>query len=1026
MHDLYTQFQNPGAAFRGKPFWAWNGLLNEAELRRQIRVMHQMGLGGFFMHSRVGLATPYLSPEWMQLVHACIDEARQLKMEAWLYDEDRWPSGAAGGLVTRDPQYRQKYLMLTISRNPVPWEEKVLGVWTGRVQADQVFDLQVVPRHHAFPKIEAGESYLIFTLETSANDPWYNGYTYLDTLSHAAVKKYLEVTHEAYRQNIGAYFGNLVPGIFTDEPNHGATNSERFVAENGDVLEKIPWTPELPGIFRQRYGYDILEHLPALFLDVDGETVSQARYHYHDCKTFLFVDAFARQIGEWCGQNQLLFTGHVLEEPTPASQTNYIGSAMRCYEYMQAPGIDILTEGNREYDTAKQTASVLRQTGRKWLLSELYGCTGWDFNFESHKAVGDWQAALGVNLRCQHLYWYTMAGEAKRDYPASIAHQSPWWQEYAQVEDYFARIGVVLTQGQPRRDLLVIHPLESTWLRCRTRFRQQADVNQLDQKLEQLRDWLLAAAIDFDYGDEEMLGRFARIEKSPAGAIFHVGQAAYRVLLVPETLTLRQTTVHWLQSFHEAGGKVIFVGAPAEYVEALPSPMVSQLAMQCQSVPFTEAAIVKAVNPARIIAITQADGQPFRTNLLMLREDDLRYYLFVVNTDRQQGYPGVQLTVPFPGRVEEWDPATGARYLADFQALDAKLQIRTDLPASGSRLFIIQKSGSQLTQRRPHWKIQTRQELDLATQPILLNEPNVVVLDRPAFRLAEGDWQSPLEILKVDQAARDYLQLERRGGRMVQPWARAHEPTGPQCPLELKYVIHVQELPSQPLALALEQPERYTITVNGQRLAPETEYGWWVDPSLRLLPIDPTSLHSGENQVVLQGIFDPEANLEASFLLGEFGVDLADGLTPVLTRRPTHLKPGDWVSQGLPFYAGVITYQTQFTLTQPESGHYFLEIPKFKGGCVKLIVNGQQAGIIAWQPYELDITEFVQPGENQVQVQLISSRRNSHGPLHQTSPEPPWTGPENFITTGARWQEAYHLKPVGILQAPQLTVRRVE
>ena len=94
---LKKTFANPPSVYRAKPFWAWNGRLDEPELRRQIRTMKQMGLGGFFMHSRVGLATPYLSKKWFDLVGACIDEARKQKMEAWLYDEDRWPSGWAGG-----------------------------------------------------------------------------------------------------------------------------------------------------------------------------------------------------------------------------------------------------------------------------------------------------------------------------------------------------------------------------------------------------------------------------------------------------------------------------------------------------------------------------------------------------------------------------------------------------------------------------------------------------------------------------------------------------------------------------------------------------------------------------------------------------------------------------------------------------------------------------------------------------------------------------------------------------------------
>ncbi|MFA6715859.1 MAG: hypothetical protein WCS27_10815, partial [Victivallaceae bacterium] len=86
--SLKTWFE-PDRKFRSAPFWSWNGKLDEAELRRQIRIFKDMGMGGFFMHSRIGLATPYLSSEWFELINACIDEAKKLGMDAWLYDEDR-------------------------------------------------------------------------------------------------------------------------------------------------------------------------------------------------------------------------------------------------------------------------------------------------------------------------------------------------------------------------------------------------------------------------------------------------------------------------------------------------------------------------------------------------------------------------------------------------------------------------------------------------------------------------------------------------------------------------------------------------------------------------------------------------------------------------------------------------------------------------------------------------------------------------------------------------------------------------
>ena len=130
---------------------------------------------------------------------------------------------------------------------------------------------------------------------------------------------------------------------------------------------------------------------------------------------------------------------------------------------MASPGVDCLGSQNRNYWVVKQLASAARQTGKTQRLSEMYGVTGWEFGFSGHKRLGDWQALLGINLRSHHLSWYTMRGEAKRDYPASILHQSPWYRDYKHFEDYFSRFGLMMAQGDPVCDLLVINRVESVW-----------------------------------------------------------------------------------------------------------------------------------------------------------------------------------------------------------------------------------------------------------------------------------------------------------------------------------------------------------------------------------------------------------------------------------------------------------------------------------------------------------------------------------------------------------------------------------
>lgn len=72
-----------------------------------------MGFGGAHLHPRTGLETPYLSEEFMDRIKGCLAKAKQENLQVYLYDEDRWPSGFAGGLVTKEEKYRAQYLLFT-------------------------------------------------------------------------------------------------------------------------------------------------------------------------------------------------------------------------------------------------------------------------------------------------------------------------------------------------------------------------------------------------------------------------------------------------------------------------------------------------------------------------------------------------------------------------------------------------------------------------------------------------------------------------------------------------------------------------------------------------------------------------------------------------------------------------------------------------------------------------------------------------------------------------------------------------
>jgi hypothetical protein len=181
--------------------------------------------------------------------------------------------------------------------------------------------------------------------------------------------------------------------------------------------------------------------------------------------------------------------------------------------------------------------------------SELYGVTGWDFTFRGHKLQGDWQAALGVSVRVSHLYWVSMKGEAKRDYPACIGHQSPWYKEYTYIEDHFARVNTAMTRGKPIVRVGVIHPIESYWLRFGPKEQTAAIREEMNDQFMQLADWLLFNLIDYNYICEANL-------PAQSNGTTKVGCMQYDTIIVPNLLTIRGTTLEFLKNFKANGGKV--------------------------------------------------------------------------------------------------------------------------------------------------------------------------------------------------------------------------------------------------------------------------------------------------------------------------------------------------------------------------------------------------------------------------------------------------------------------------------------
>ncbi len=260
---------------------------------------------------------------------------------------------------------------------------------------------------------------------------------------------------------------------------------------------------------------------------------------------------------------------------------------------------------------------------------------------------------------------------------------------------------------------------------------------------------------------------------------------------------------------------------------------------------------------------------------------------------------------------------------------------------------------------------------------------------------------------------------------MVQPWARQRRPDPRRTTVTLAYACDVQVPPTGPLHLGLERPGTFEVAVNGTLIPAETETGWWCDRSLRLLPVDPALLHVGRNEIVLTCDYtEDHSGLEIIYLLGSFGTTVR-GTDLALTAAPTSLRLGDWVPQGLTFYSGAVSYRSKLRIKPPRGQRVFVRVPAYRGAAVRVLVNGQVAGVLAWDPHEVDVTPLVGDGPVELAVEVISHRRNSHGAHHYFEKWPVWTGPGRFVAKGKEWFDGYQLVPCGLMAPPELVFRRM-
>ncbi len=1049
--SLKEEFRNPGADKRSIPFWSWNGKMDEEELRSQVKQMKQAGVGGFFIHSRIGLETDYLGEQWMNCVKAVVDEAKAQGLYAWLYDEDRWPSGTAGGRVTSGGDaYRCKGLTLEVlsaTEYTRVYEQEIcsreafsddsvglVAVYRAKLTDAVCLENTEIPRpegilsYERLPmqecqNFEEDEVLLVVRLAVSGPSEWFNHEAPPDNLNPDCVRRFINETHEKYKQAVGEEFGKTIPGIFTDEPSL----NDRFSAF-GETKSWIPWTYGFGEYFKQNAGYDFYEVLPLFYFH--GEGSRKVRHDYWKCVARRYGESYFQVLGQWCEENNLLFTGHFLQEDKLGLSTRVNGAIMPNYRYQHVPGIDMLCEQTREYMTVKQCTSVASQLGKKTVLSETYGCTGWEFTFEGQKWMGDWQYVLGVNRRCQHLMLYSLRGCRKRDYPPSFNYNTNWWMDNKIVDDYFARLSVVLEQGEAVRKILLVHPVSTAWSRLgvnpygnpvRRNERDVPGINERGDRFNELIEFLERMHLDCDLGDELLMEQFGSVES----AALAIGRASYEAVVLAESETILESTCKLLLAFLEQGGKVYVLGENPVLVGGSngEAGLLAKLTTHENWV-RTESrqALAAQLETVRTVRIEDRAGEECKDVLYQLRCDGDKYYLFLVNNSRAEGAE-VTVKLSFCATIHRMEllsgeivPETGYENGINGISLPVRLG------KSGSAVYYFEKMPTLAERFEGPFSYRT-------------DRKNVLPLDMCRVKYAEGNWSETQEIWQVQKKLREELGMRanyHNGIEQRYKWiGLPHERDG--FSMELCFTFEAEQS-FEEIYLAMERPEDFCVSLNGEALE-WRDAGYLLDKEIRKCKLH--GVVKGENRLVLSCGYRNDMELENLYLEGEFGVRL----DRCLVKLPEKLPVGNWTEAGFKHYCGSIIYQMEYQICQcahnpaelsaetvsgedeseklPEEIQVWMRLPETKAICVKVRVNDNEI-ILPWDyERELSVGKWMQPGKNRIEVELVGSPRNMMGPFHLKK-KPANTSDASFCPTAGEYCTEYLLEPYGLMGAIEI------
>lgn len=1024
MDSIKKQFKNPSSEYRSAPFWSWNDVMDPEELARQIRDFKAHGMGGAFAHPREGMVTEYLSEDFFKAWKGTLDAVKEEDMKLYIYDENTWPTGMAGGrIVEMDPSTTSTLAKFRIIRADEPSAFNGVVIYAAEYK-DGVLGAELT----AYPKekwkdVTDGEVAVAYYYRTFSDGKWHGNCPMADLSNPRSTELLIETTYDEYYKRFGEDFGKYIPAAFSDEA---------FI--NSDGRNTMPYSEHLREKFRLLNGYDLTpQMLPALFNDIKGlktdKTGDKIRNDYMYTIHELWIDNFVKPIAKWCEDHGIAWTGHDCEHNWPLSNGGRLcPSEQTTYEFRQWPGFDLLLCDHLINEPANfdkfqmfEVRSAANQFGHKRTICEAYGAGGYQSTLADYKRLGDYIMVDGINLLCQHLSLYSYLGSAKRDCPQSFDYRQPWWEEYTDMANYFARTSYLLSQGKMEQRLLLLNPSTTSYIvpselqdggfdhETEVDCIKNPDMSDMLTIINELTDnqW------DFDLGDEFSISRHGKVEDG----LFKVGNMAYETVIISQSMAnMRRDTVRLVCEFAAAGGNVVTTDGAlvnvAKFIEGdVNCPETDALRAACDKVDGAEklCEYLKTKHAERITSST-----PWVRGVQHMRRvlDDGRVVYFFVNHAMGDFFE-TDITVD-GDCAAKWDLYTGDTCGIPVKAENGKITFHLKLERCASALIVV-GDDAPVCEALP----EATEKVSLEAVSIEAEAENMITLDHVTVDGPIDD--TPRYVLdarhKMFRAMGFTEDTPWKGIQRKNDWMDANVRFDESTAFSVNYSFTVEEgvLPTKLIAV-VERPELWHVLVNGVEISCLGKDP--LDIGMGQFDIS-AAVKEGDNTLTLHADkFNVLCELESVYIRGDFSVNVKGDKFVIAKKDP--ITMGNWVEQGLRFYKDAVKYAYKANLDKaPASAKVTL------GGhgatVVSVTVNGEYAGFIGMDGgVSLEIGKYLKAGENDIVFRVCGSFRNLLGPHVEERPFEPyaWYWTEDYVTPA----KDYIFTEYGLFDEPVLTI----